>query len=937
MVKGRSILFFLALVCIFTNLSFVSAVTNVTDCMNLTNGTETYQLNTSISLVNASCININNNSIVLDCQGYSISLNSSDESEWFAVGTSHYDNITVKNCIFLQNFTGPTGEDSEQNSVLFLNSSNSIVFNNTFGAAGFEGAGILLTNQSLNFSITNNTMNYTSTSSPITALFGSNIGVMDNNNITTIHGAINLEDSLEINISSNTLVSSATSEPVIILFNSSESIVDSNTITTSGDEGTGIYVTENSESVLLFNNTITTTAADASGIYLEEINNANLTSNIVTTSGDEAIGLNLRGSNSSVVVQNTIKTGGSDTCTVYVYEAENNTFYDNIFNTSSVDGNGFCAGTPSLVNSWNTTEVVVTNIVGGPNIGGNFWANNESTGYSETCTDADGDYFCDDFYNLAGSESSDTNNIDYLPLTNNTNSVSECSSLSTTNKIYYLNQSITGISGTCFNITANNITLDFNGFSITGNTTGYGINITGYNDTTVLDGLIYNFSAGIYLRSNQNNSITNMTLSNNSLYGVEFFASSNNTLTTIIINNNTDFGVYLNGSSSNAFTDFNVSYSGIHINASSINTFTNFNINNSITDAIVLAEITSSNNNFTNVVMINTSSSKYDINFNTEGINGTWISGINFANYTFTGAGGLVNFKEPSFGEIEFTEPINGSGISLADGVDIEEEWVFVGSSVNSGLNKSANISFYSVSFTDPKPQYSSDNIAWTDCSATTNPACVEFSYAVGGNFKFNVSHFTYFRIIEGYSAPATTDDSGGGPSGVVGMTYTIDENQFNQGYTKDLNVNDKIKFSVGGEYHYVKIVEVTANTIKINVLSDEAQEANLLIGDVRRFEINGDSNYDLTVTLNSINDEEDSAEIVVKVNNEGVTEETISEELAKEENALGVISEEKEEKSDEENALEWNLPWAWIIVGFIVLIVIVAALSSVKDKKKKR
>ena len=61
-------------------------------------------------------------------------------------------------------------------------------------------------------------------------------------------------------------------------------------------------------------------------------------------------------------------------------------------------------------NTWNTTYATGPNVIGGQYLGGNYWANPSDTGYSQTCTDSNGDGFCDNPYPLA------TNNTDNLPL-----------------------------------------------------------------------------------------------------------------------------------------------------------------------------------------------------------------------------------------------------------------------------------------------------------------------------------------------------------------------------------------------------------------------------------------------------------------------------------------------------------------------------------------
>ena len=59
--------------------------------------------------------------------------------------------------------------------------------------------------------------------------------------------------------------------------------------------------------------------------------------------------------------------------------------------------------------TWNITKTIGTNIVGGPYLGGNFWANPTGTGFSQTAQDTNKDGIADTEYN--------TSNIsDFLPL-----------------------------------------------------------------------------------------------------------------------------------------------------------------------------------------------------------------------------------------------------------------------------------------------------------------------------------------------------------------------------------------------------------------------------------------------------------------------------------------------------------------------------------------
>jgi hypothetical protein len=95
----------------------------------------------------------------------------------------------------------------------------------------------------------------------------------------------------------------------------------------------------------------------------------------------------------------------NSTYALYLWETYNNLFYNNLFNVSSVYFDG------TNINYWNTTRQTGTRIYSaGTEIGGNYWTNATGNGYSDTCTDADKDGFCDDPYVLA------TDNVDYLAL-----------------------------------------------------------------------------------------------------------------------------------------------------------------------------------------------------------------------------------------------------------------------------------------------------------------------------------------------------------------------------------------------------------------------------------------------------------------------------------------------------------------------------------------
>jgi Concanavalin A-like lectin/glucanases superfamily len=88
-----------------------------------------------------------------------------------------------------------------------------------------------------------------------------------------------------------------------------------------------------------------------------------------------------------------------------------------------------------------------------------------------------------------------------------------CTNLSEANRYYILAQNIAS-NGTCFNVTADNITLDGFGFTLTGNTIGSGIsNVNGGDNITVKNFAgINNFTTAIDFENTVNNTIVNNTV-----------------------------------------------------------------------------------------------------------------------------------------------------------------------------------------------------------------------------------------------------------------------------------------------------------------------------------------------------------------------------------------------------------------------------------------
>lgn len=216
-------------------------------------------------------------------------------------------------------------------------------------------------------------------------------------------------------INSNTIISNFYG---LLLSNSSTINITHNNILQNNE---GIYLHRSSNNSLTGNNV----SNSYDGIYLYSSQYNNITDNIAESNGRFGVILYISGNNSlrnnsinfnqnqgiqlfssvyNNLTENTIELNRN--YGIYLLYSENNSIYNNILNNSINLINDF-----SLNNKWNMTGIGNTNIIGGPDLGGNFWADPSGTGFSQICIDDNIDGFCDSSYYM------DADNSDYLPLT----------------------------------------------------------------------------------------------------------------------------------------------------------------------------------------------------------------------------------------------------------------------------------------------------------------------------------------------------------------------------------------------------------------------------------------------------------------------------------------------------------------------------------------
>jgi len=310
--------------------------------------------------------------------------------------------------------------------------------------------------------------------------------------------------------------------------------------------------------------------------------------------------------------------------------------------------------------------------------------------------------YCNDSANNANS-SSVTFSLSTAGAVNGSNS---CGTLGEANTTYTLIQDVNS-SGTCFIISANNVTLDCNGYNINYSQGGldseYGVYATkGYstvkncvitdgNETAAISpnqgrhGIFFNgssssngtllnnnvsvygnASSGIYLTSSLNNILTNNTATSNSSQGISLDeSSSNNTLTSNTGTSTSYHGIFIYSSSNNNLTSntgTSTSNVGIFIySASNNNILTNNTGTSTSGQGIYLSA--SSNNNLTSNT--GTSTSSYGIYLRASSNNNltsnTGTSNSGYGIYLYLSQGNVLN-KQTAIGT-----STNSRGIAFRD------------------------------------------------------------------------------------------------------------------------------------------------------------------------------------------------------------------------------------------------------------------------------
>ena len=373
------------------------------------------------------------------------------------------------------------------------------------------------------------------------------------------------------------------------------------------------------------------------------------------------------GFSSTTFTNNTFISGGPAVASLNANAGTGNTFVLNNFTCTgacllymndTVSGNSYYASVNGITqgNIWPNVINGSVYVYGSVNSSvRGFYVGGGGTGYP---------------YNNATSLGMVTSNVvDWAPLTPSSGFV--CGTLASAGT-YTMIGNLSTNNADCFDITAQNVTLNCNGFSIlqTNNNQKNGIQVTSSaTGATIANCTISNFLYGVYLNHATGAQVYGINAYNNSNDISLGNSASGNTLFNFNATGTHSNGVYMSSVSGNTLYNFNASgtSSGVHMTSADNNTLANFTAASSSSSTYALWVGASNNNNITNFnATSSNSSSGYSAayiggnnNFIANGrisdLGGTraaylaWATNTTFANNTLLNATTLL-YVDPNSG-----------------------------------------------------------------------------------------------------------------------------------------------------------------------------------------------------------------------------------------------------------------------------------------------
>jgi len=510
-------------------------------CPYVINSSNIYILNQSINTT-GTCITINASDVTLDCAGNIIT----GDGTGIGIESAGFNNSLVQNCIITNFSTG----------ILFADNNFGTITNNI---VNFTTDGLFINNSA------NNTIDYNDLNSNYNGIYIQSIGstgnIVSNNNINSnFNYGIYL-----ITSSNNSFISNTVQDDAQEDFFSEGDSLDNEFVNLTTQQN---LISFTSKDIALKG----LTTAQAPPTEPSNYYNISKYINATNNSANSWLYINISYNESDIpsgVDKNTLRmwkyneTSGNWTNSTAVFnvngvDTANNFVYANISEFGSTFAPFAIENVTPVVDlilpANNTLETATNSIIfaynatnSGSGIANcslilNGVINQTNTTITETVPQNFTAFLANGQYNWSINCTDSVGNEGASETRNLTVDVIACPYTISSPGTYNLTQNISS-SGTCITINASDVTLDCNGYAMTGDSWGSGIYSESVTNITVRNCSIGNFSNGIYLQNASFSTIANNTVYNNSMRGIALYLSSNNSIENNTAHSNTPLGL----------------------------------------------------------------------------------------------------------------------------------------------------------------------------------------------------------------------------------------------------------------------------------------------------------------------------------------------------------------------------------------------------------
>jgi len=268
------------------------------------------------------------------------------------------------------------------------------------------------------------------------------------------------------------------------------------------------------------------------------------------------------------------------------------------------------------------------------------------------------------------------------------------------------------------------------------------------------------------------------------------------------------------------------------------------------------------------------------------GVSTNLASGMNLANIS-----NLI-LDNPSYGLINFSEPISFlRDADLNTYVNISDSFVSINSTALSELDKSATITLYGITLSNPR--------IMKDGAVCPSTICTEVNYS-GGNYTFTVTGFSNYSLEE--TPSSTTDDTISGGSGKG--TYKPSKSSLENGFSVNVVVGQKVQITYSdGKTNLVEVESVSEEKVVVSVDGVNYEISSLGSG---KIDLDDDGFYDVEISNK-------------KVYSNGVA--NLEFKLIHEEVASGGQEEQKSNVGEVIEDIDWYL---YVIIGVVIILIVV-------------